>query len=565
MIAGNPTALAAAFDQTHSNLYDLDEGAPSAKALVEYRTRPVDFLVEKLGIPRYRIVWSMNAGYADPNGVITHKWDGTPDPLVVMLDALADWKDCCVEAATGTQKSYTAACAVLWFLACWEGARAFTHAGSEEQLRSFMWKEIRELWPRFQAIFPSAILLDLRIRMRGGIDDSWGAIGVSVKKRAGEESAVGAQGMHAPHMLLVYEETPGIEYSVITAGENTCTAPHNLRLAVGNPDHQLDTLHQFGHDKAGKPRPNMECIRISALDHPNVVSKDPDIVPGAVSVKSVQSRLAARGEDDRMYKSRVRGVSPTEAKDALIQLEWVRRAQERWKDPETRRLLEMVGHGRRSLGVDVANSDSGDEASIAEGKGAVLEAVPSFPCPNANNLGFKVHLKMQEHGIDQGHVGVDSVGVGAGCVNELFRLQDFVQSLNGGLTGEALLAESGDEKYLNLRSKILWTMREDLRTDMIALPPDEELTTDLITATYKTANGKIVVESKEDIKKRMPAGRSPNKGDAACYWNYVRPRDPVTQSVGKPNPTVRERILRELQSLDSTPQKKKHYGTVLRQ
>jgi hypothetical protein len=38
-------------------------------------------------------------------------------------------------------------------------------------------------------------------------------------------------------------------------------------------------------------------------------------------------------------------------------------------------------------------------------------------------------------------------------------------------------------------------------------------------------NGVIKVESKEEIKKRL--GRSPNKGDAVIYWNWVRRRTPV--------------------------------------
>lgn len=587
MIAANPSGLAAAFEQTHSALFDLVSDAPSIKALAEYRERPVDFLVEKLGIPRYRVVWSLNAGYVNEHGVFqrlcpvcrgvpsddpeqpcevcagfgTLGWDGTVDPLVVMLNALRDWKDCCVEAATGTQKSYTAACAVLWFLACWEGARAFTFAGSEEQLRNYMWKEIRELWPRFQALFPSAVLLDLRIRMRGGIDDSWGAVGVSVKRRAGEESAVGAQGMHAPHMLLVYEETPGIEWSVITAGQNTCTAPHNLRLALGNPDHQLDTLHRFGYDTHGRSRQNMVCVRISALDHPNVVCRDADIVPGAASLKSVEQRLsdADSGASDRMYQSRVRGISPSEAADALIKRAWIREAQRKWADKEARAILERVGFGKRALGVDVANSESGDEAAIARGLGAVLQEVDSFQCPDANNLGFKVFLEMEEHGILDEHVGVDGVGVGAGAVNKLREKERYIRDLQGGAKAEGSLDQ---EEWNNLRSQILWTFREDLRKGLVALPPDTDLENDLITPTWTTKSGKIVVESKEELKKRL--GHSPNKGDAAAYWNFVRPRDPVAEPVKPKNvaPTIRERVMREIQALDEPQPAKRYFGTL---
>jgi hypothetical protein len=38
---------------------------------------------------------------------------------------------------------------------------------------------------------------------------------------------------------------------------------------------------------------------------------------------------------------------------------------------------------------------------------------------------------------------------------------------------------------------------------------------------WTTKNGKIVVESKEDFKKRLPGRRSPDKGDSWVYWNWI--------------------------------------------
>ncbi len=592
MIAAHKSALAAAFEQTHSPLFDLSEDAPSVAALAEYRTRPIDFFVEKMGIPRNRLVWSTNEGYLDESGKFTRvcpvchgepsdakkpcplcrgmrvvSWDGTPDPIAAACNALVENMHVSIESATGTGKSYLCALLVFWFLACWEGAIVKTFAPSEEQLRAYMWKEIGVLWPRFQAIFPTARLLDLEIRMRGGQDNSWGAVGVSVRIRAGQESAVGAQGMHAPHMLLIYEETPGIDMSVITAGIETCTADHNLRIAVGNPDHQLDTLHQFGHDKYGKPRARMRNIRISALDHPNVVCNDPEIVPGAVSRTSVEERLADRGAEDRLYQSRVRGLSPSEAADALIKLEWIRAAQERWADNDARAILERVGKGKRALGVDVANSEGGDLGAIAEGVGAVLEKVEAMPCPNANDFGFKVFLRMRDNGIDDEHVGVDGVGVGAGAVNELIRNDRYIRDIQSGGKAEGTPGdETETETFKDLRAQIQWTLREDLRKGVIALPPDEELAMDLITPTYKTKNGKIIVESKEDLSARLPGRRSPNKGDAAGYWNFVRPRGPVVSERPQNRAlSTRERILKELEAMDGQPELSKRYYGVMRQ
>lgn len=538
---------------------DVDRQLPQLEPMSEYATEPEKFMVDKLGIPQRTLRWSMNPGYD------SHQWDGTPDPLLALVRGLAEWHDVCVEAGTGTQKSYTAAAAILWFLASFFEARVFTFAPKEEQLRSFIWMEINKLWPRFIVLFPTAVITDLRIRMRGERDSAWGAQGYSVAQKAGEDSSTKAQGMHAPHMLLVYEETPGIPVPVIEAGENTCTAPHNLRLALGNPDHQLDGLHLFGHDEYGLVRPRMRAIRISALDHPNVVAKDDSIVPGAASSLSIERRRLRYGTEHRMFRSRVRGISPAESAEALIKLEWVQRAQKRFEDAETRKILEAVGKGARSLGVDVANSEDGDQAAISRWKGAVCREVPAFPCPNSNNLGYQVYLEMGEldderRAIDPQNVGVDGVGVGAGTVNELRNREKYIRSLVGG--AEGVIEE---EQWNNLRSQMWWTLAEDLRLDRIALPPDVDLARELITPTWKAMNGKIVVESKEELKKRLPGGKSPNKGDAVVYGNFVRPRDPVVVEIKRKGAkTLKERIWEEMQKMDE-PTIKRNFGTVLRQ
>lgn len=479
----------------------------------DYARDPIRWAVDMLGIPRQTLVWSENPGFAG------HDWDASPDPFVRLAEALADWENVGVESGTGTGKSFFAAVVVLWFLACFDGARVFTFAPKEDQLRLFIWTEIGQLWPRYKARFPDAQLSDLRIRMAPGSDE-WGAWGYAVAIKAGEQSATNAQGMHAEHMLLIYEETPGIHPSVLEAGANTCTAPHNMRLALGNPDSQDDALHQFC------VQANVRHVRVSSLDHPNVVTGNASVVPGAVSLKSIAERIAKYGEGSIMYDSRVRGISPAQAADAMILRAWCEHAIDRYAD-------ERYRDGKRAWGVDVANSEAGDKAAIARWIGATLIEVEALPCPDANLLGSKVVDEVRAaHGRAM-HVGIDSVGVGAGAVNEAKRLKMYVQALNGGAKAmptmdgakdveEGKKAVRNEEKFWNLRASMWWQMREDLRVGRIALPNDHDLIADLVTPRWETRNGKILVESKEDIRSRL--GRSPDKGDAAVYGNWVRDR-----------------------------------------
>ena len=67
------------------------------------------------------------------------------------------------------------------------------------------------------------------------LDDKWFAKGVVAAVSKGEEVSDKTAGAHAEHMLWILDETQGIAPSIIAAIENTCTAPHNLRLFLGEP------------------------------------------------------------------------------------------------------------------------------------------------------------------------------------------------------------------------------------------------------------------------------------------------------------------------------------------
>lgn len=485
------------------------------QAHVEWQHDPIGWAEEKLAIDRKTLIWSLNKGYSD------HVWDGTPDPMKAIADALVASEDCAVESATGTGKSFFAAVILLWFIACWEGAAVFSFAPKEDQLRLYIWMELRKLWPRFRVHFPTAVLNDLELLIRGSGQRDWGAWGYAVGVKAGEESATGAQGMHRPHMMLIYEETPGIRMPVIVAGENTCTAPHNIRLFLGNPDNQQDALHQVASS------PGVTPIRISGLDHPNVVTGK-DLIPGAVSRKSIFRREKKYGADHRLFQSRARGISPTEASDALIKSVWVRACQKQYNDLKFR-------VGAPAWGVDVANSEGGDKDGVARGLGACLLEVTSKPCPDANILGAHIVTEMKAtEGGNQRRIAFDAGGPGAGAVNEAKRLgYPRVHALYFGAKAWPTMDEDEDvetgqrrvtnaEKFRNLRAQMYWQFAMDAKHRRIALPPDPELERDLIAVTWFTKDGVIQMESKEEVRERL--GRSTNKGDAAVMWNWIRVR-----------------------------------------
>jgi phage terminase large subunit len=470
--------------------------------LARWRADPISYLQERLGIPRSSIVWSENKGYEN------HKWDGDKDPLATALQALADWKWVAIQSATGTGKTYLVAAVVLWFLECWENALVGTIAPKADQLKLHAWREIGRLYDEFGW----GELQTLELRMKPGKQD-WSAVGfvAGVKATEVEQSATKAQGWHAEHMLIVVEEAPGVAGAVMDAFINTSISPHNLILAVGNPDSEHDTLGKFASLR------RVTNIRISGFDHPNVVTGQDVLIPGAQTRLGLETLLDKyKSEDAPMYRSRARGIAPKQAADSLIRYEECVAAAGRTNaDP-----------GPWAFGVDVANSVSGDEAAIAKGPGSECVSVEAFPCPNNLTLAERVHLEAAEKKTKGELIGVDAIGVGAGTVNRLEQLKMPCLAIQSG--GAPVETTRGGfrmvEQFENLRAQMWWQAMIDLRwpeESHLVIPNDPELFIDLCTPKWsKNRRGKIQIQSKDEIKKLL--GRSTNKGDAFVYWNWVR-------------------------------------------
>jgi hypothetical protein len=515
-------------------------GARQVRPLVEYQTRPLDFLVDVLQIPRRTLVWSENPGYS------RHTWDGTPDPLTrvcrVLAGEIVGKRHVAIEAATGTQKTFTAAGLVLWFLGSFEDSLVVTTGAKAEQLKVGLWKEIGVLLPAFRRVFPRVQAIDLKLRMRSEIVDpfdasdsslrqeKWSAIGWCAGVDAGAESAVRSQGFHAEHMFAIAEEMPGMDPAIITALRNTLTAPHNIFLGLGNPDNQLDPLHTFSQ------LPGVEAIRISAFDHPNVVCGDPSIVPGATSQEFIDAKRLEYGDDGPLYLSRVRGLAPKEAHNALIKFAWLEEAARKWEDQETHLVMAT---GPLALGCDPAQTENGDRCALARWQGSVLESVETLRTRDALAFGEEVWRIMQAERVDPQNVGVDSVGIGSNVVNYMRRVLPpgkSVHAIEGGAEDPIegamkALVPSGTpgreyaadaNHFLNHRAQVFWQLAQDLQHGLVAMPRHPQLWSELTVITYSTEGGVVRLPRKAEIIKKL--GRSPDHADAVAYGNWVRSR-----------------------------------------
>lgn len=200
----------------------------------------------------------------------------------------------------------------------------------------------------------------------------------------------------------------------------------------------------------------------------------------------------------------------------IIPEAWVRLAFQRWKD-------QQQPEGKPSaIGVDVARGGA-DKTAFAPRWGTYLGRIVTHPGTATPDGPMLRDLLLPELG--QGtRANIDIVGVGSSPYDFTKQAHAETYPVNGGLQGIDGTDRTGNYRFANLRAKLYWQLREALDPEQglgLALPPDEELLVDLTSAGWEPRGDKILVEKKDDIKKRI--GRSPDKGDAVTYAFYEPP------------------------------------------
>lgn len=114
-------------------------------------------------------------------------------------------------------------------------------------------------------------------------------------------------------------------------------------------------------------------------------------------------------------------------------------------------------------------------------------------------------------------ISVDVIGIGAGIVDCLHDLNEPVLAFN---SSHKPTSETLHKKYFNLRSQIWMEAGDEFDKGRVKLDHDYILNGQLSSPKFKyTGNGKIQVESKDEIKKRL--ARSPDRGDAFVMGIYA--------------------------------------------
>lgn len=478
------------------------------------------------------------------------KWEEGEGPKPYQEEALASLVDkgrLSIRGPHGPGKTTIAAWAILWFAETRDGDnwKVPTTASRWRQLQKFLWPEIHK-WVRKHR---------WEVLGRDSFEETGELLDLSLKLDTGEAFAVASsdpsaiEGAHADRLLYVYDEAKTIsdemfeatEGAFSGAGEDTDKEAMGLTLSTpGEPVGPFYGMHRRD--------------RKWSSWFPMSISLEEAIEAGQISRAWSEEKAAQWGSGSAVYQNRVEGEFATDVGQAVIPLVWVEDAIDRWKDLAVETIdgewiiPEEVLPAFTNVTADVADEgDTGDQTILALRHQHVVTEFRRFPHgPDLMETTGNVIGVLRKH--PGAYVVVDAIGIGSGPISRLreqnVRVVGFVGSESSGRTDE-----SGELEYHNLRAEAWYGMRDRLDPNkpgpLPCLPPDDEMVGDLTAPKKKTtSSGRLLVESKEDIRKRL--GRSTDVGDTVVMsfhsrWAPAESVSVVGQKIGRVTGSARNR------------------------
>lgn len=401
-----------------------------------------------------------------------------------------------IRSGHGTGKDAFLSWVYLWLLTCFPGARGLVTAPTQHQLHDVLWSEMRKWCKRSVGNLHEYIDVQTEKAYRkdkSGKDDAFVVNRTAKVTGSADDQAEALSGMHGDYLILACDEASGVADGVFKPLEGAMTGMFNMAILIGNPTRNTG----YFFNTHNLDRKNWVALHWSCED------SDMDLVMGNLAMSAYVERMADKyGKDSNFYRMRVAGDFPLAEPDSLIPLDLVLAAV-------NRPVVEDKRQGT-VLGVDVAWM--GDDISvICPRRGMTVDPLITFRNLDLMDLAGRIALCMAD--TQAKATLVDSIGVGGGVVSRLRELRRDVRPIN--------VAESAPrkDKFVRLRDELWWRLRERFESRLISIPNDDDLIGELTSIKFKVeSNGKIKVESKQDMRKRGLS--SPNRADALMMTEY---------------------------------------------
>lgn len=462
------------------------------------------------------IDWEKTKSAKYPNG---RSPAGYQDDIIGLVDTNTR---VAVRGCHGLGKSAIGAWLVHHFSLVMDGEdwKCPTTASVWRQLMKYLWPEVHK-WSR---------LIKWDYIGREPYDRNRELMTLNLRLETGESMALASdqpeslEGCHADNLLFLFDEAKVVPDATWDAIEGAFSTNGIIKVfAMSTPGSPSGRFYQIHKREPGYEDWVTRHVTIEEAIRADQVSRE-----------WVDQRARQWGRDSSIFKNRVLGEFASDDETGVIPLDWVERAVETWKEavessgvvdpadlrdvcggttPLTRDQAERIFGPFTRLSVDVARG-GGDSVVHAVGHGT----------DNISNLDYKANSidSMKTTGEvvafmsnKTGEVVMDVGGLGAVVYDRCRELGVNILAFNSSRKSVAR-DQSGELGFFNERAEAWWKFRERLDPNSglrTALPPDKLMVGDLTAPKWTlTSSGAILVEGKEDIRKRL--GRSPDGGDA---------------------------------------------------
>lgn len=418
-----------------------------------------------------------------------------PDPWQVeALNALGgsynNRRRLMMKACTGPGKSAVLAWIGLQRLSCY-GAKNQHPKGAalsitRDNLKDNLWSELSK-WQKCSEFLTSEFTWTKEQIYANDHPETWFLSARSFAKDADKEAIGRAlSGLHSPFPFILLDETGDMPNPVGLAAEQIFTGcPTDALIAgAGNPTSSTGLLYQVCNKLRG------QWLNVTITADPD----DPNRTP-RVDIELAREQIKEHGRDNPWVMATILGLFPPVGFNSLMGIEDVEKAMNRhYRTPD-------YDHAPKIIGVDVARE--GDDRSILFPRQGLVAFKPKVFRNVRSNI-LAGYVAQSEDKWDADGIIVDGTGGwGSGVI-------DALQTMGRVGFDCQFAGKAFDPRYANKRAEIWFLMAEWVKNGG-ALPNESSLVAELTTPTFTFQGDKLLIEPKDQVKKRL--GKSPDLAD----------------------------------------------------
>ncbi|MCY1741427.1 terminase large subunit domain-containing protein [Ensifer sp. SL37] len=397
------------------------------------------------------------------------------------------------KGGVGFGKTHALAILVWWSLFTHDDVQVTIYGPNQGQLERGIWKELQILYGRMDETFQGWFTVNNeKIRRNHNHASCMASYAL-----ASPDNVAAARGLHQKNNFIFVDEATGVpDFIYNEALINIIRDPNAKLCLISNPS---TTSGYFWETWNGTIAKLWTHVHGRMTDAPHITAQDLE-----------DAAIDYGGKDSRLYRIMVEGEFPDNDTDGLIP---------RWAVEEAVDNPDAVPAPTYPVIWGLDPADGGDRSVLVKRHDNKIIGICKWNGTDLMQLAMKVRDEYEATPpkLRPKAICVDANGVGNGAYVNLHYM---------GLPARKIMVQNSPtrkpEFYSRLRDQIWWECREWFLNGGLSIPNNDDLIKELVTPTYDSDNGKIKVEKKDSIRKRLK-GNSPDFADALCLTFAISP------------------------------------------